>query len=82
MSTRIEHEDLEQKTRISSRHYNTNEARMKHEDLEEILCVDSRKNRPCDLTDRLPYDTLAKLASDTKFIRYKTRIKQDIYTSF
>ena len=42
---------------------------MKHEDLEEILCVDSRKNRPCDLTDRLPYDTLAKLASDTKFIK-------------
>ena len=45
---------------------------MKHEDLEEILCVDSRKNRPCDLTDRSPHGTLAKLASDTKFIRYKT----------
>ena len=61
MSTRIEHEDLEQKTRISSRHYNTNEARMKHEDLEEILCVDTRKFRPCDLTTRTPHATLAKV---------------------
>ena len=51
---------------------------MKHEDLEEILCVGSRKNRPCDLTDLDPHGTLAKLASDTKFIRYKTRIKQVI----
>ena len=43
--------------------------RMKHEDLEEILCVDSRKNRPCDLTDRLPYDTLAKSTRPRRFTR-------------
>ena len=35
---------------------------MKHEDLEEILCVDTRKFRPCDLTDLDPHGTLVKVA--------------------
>ena len=73
ISTRCQHENLVEKTRTRTRRsrtdlediitrntheVNTNETRRSR----RVLCVDSRKFRPCDLTDRSPHSTLAKPA--------------------
>ena len=77
ISTRCQHENLVEKTRTRTRRsrtdldgiitrntheVNTNETRRSR----RVLCGETRKFRPCDLTESSPHGTLAKPASDTK----------------